>query len=87
VGIAELRQTLTHALESAEQGNVSETVRVLKAALHDVDRDRLLTTTEAARLLGVRSINTVKAWCRTGYLYDNRSLAAMAEVCRSRKSA
>jgi hypothetical protein len=86
MGIAELRQTLTHALESAEQGNVSETVRVLKAALQDVDRDRLLTTTEAAQLLGVCSINTVKAWCRSGYIkgivQGGRTLIPMAEIER-----
>jgi hypothetical protein len=90
MGIAELRQTLTHALESAEQGNVSETVRVLKAALQDVDRDRLLTTTEAAQLLGVRSINTVKAWCRSGYIkgvvQGGRTLIPMAEIERIQES-
>ncbi len=64
MSITELRQTLTQALTSAEEGNVSETVRALKAPLQDVDSERLLTTTEAARLLGVRSINTINSLSR-----------------------
>ncbi len=90
MGITELRQTLTQALTSAEEGNVSETVRALKAALQDVDGQRLLTTTEAAQLLGVRSINTVKSWVRTGYVggvvHGGRTLIPMSEIERIQDS-
>ncbi len=90
MGIAELRETLTHALTSAEAGNVPETVRVLRAALEDVDGERLLTTTEAARMLGIRSINTIKAWRRQGYItgvtIGNRTLIPMTEVERLQAS-
>ncbi len=90
MSITELRQTLTQALTSAEEGNVSETVRALKAALQDVDSERLLTTTEAARLLGVRSINTIKSWCRTGYIkgvtHGSRTLIPMSDIERIQNS-
>ena len=90
MSITELRQTLTHALASAEEGNVSETVRALKVALRDVDGERLLTTTEAAQLLGVRSINTIKSWCRTGYIkgvaHGNRTLIPLSEIERIQNS-
>ncbi len=90
MGIAELRETLTHALTSAEAGNVPETVRVLRAALEDVDGERLLTTTEAAQVLGIRSINTIKSWYRRGYItgvtIGNRTLIPMTEVERLQSS-
>lgn len=90
MSITELRERLTHALTSAEEGNVSETVRALRAALRDVDAERLLTTTEAARLLGVRSINTIKSWCRTGYItgvtHGSRTLIPMSEIERIQDS-
>lgn len=67
-----------------------ETVRMLKTALHDVDAGRLLTTTEAAQLLGVRSINTIKAWCRSGYLHGitqgSRTLIPISEIERVQDS-
>lgn len=86
MGIAELRERLTHALTSAEAGNVPETVRMLRAALQDVDAERLVTTTEAARLLGVRSINTIKSWRRSGYITGitkgSRTMIPLAEIER-----
>ena len=86
MGIAELRERLTHALSSAEAGDVPETVRTLRAALQDVDAGRLVTTTEAARLLGVRSINTIKSWCRGGYItgitQGSRTMIPLAEIER-----
>ena len=88
--IAELRQTLTRALTSAEEGNVSETVRALKTALQDVDERRFLTDAEAARLLGVRSVNTVNSWARTGYIegmaHGDRVLIPMSEIERIQNS-
>lgn len=86
MSIVELRQTLAHALASAEAGDGAETVRALKVALRDVDAGRLLTTTEAAQLLGVRSINTIKSWCRSGYIkgvkQGSRTLIPLSEVER-----
>jgi Helix-turn-helix domain len=81
-----LRKDLQTVIEQAEAGNTAEVVRTAQKALRELDGAWLLTTTEAAEALGVRSINTVKLWCRTGLLSSvqrgNRMMIPLAEIER-----
>jgi hypothetical protein len=82
----QLRQDLQAVIAQAEAGNTAEVVRTAQKALHELRADRLLTTTEAAEALGVRSINTVKLWCRSGFLSyvqrGNRTMIPLGEIER-----
>jgi len=86
----QLRQDLRVVIEQAEAGNTAEVVRTAQKALQELESDRLLTTTEAAEALGVRSINTVKLWCRNGFLASvqrgNGAMIPLTEVERVRDS-
>jgi len=86
----QLRQDLRVVIAQAEAGNTAEVVRTVQKALQELESDRLLTTTEAAEALGVRSINTVKLWCRNGFLASaqrgNRTMIPLTEVERVRES-
>ena len=81
-----LRKDLQTVIEQAEAGKTAEGVRTAQKALRELDGARLPTTTEAAEALGVRSINTVKLWCRTGFLSSvqrgNRMVIPLAEIER-----
>lgn len=86
----QLRQDLRAVIAQAEAGNTDEVVRTAQRVLEELDGERLLTTTEAAAALGVRSINTVKLWCRNGFLASvqrgNRTMIPLAEIERVRDS-
>ena len=62
----------------------------LKHALEEATtRDHLLTTSEAAAALGVKSVNTVKYWCKSGYIQgikrNGRTLVPLSEIERIRE--
>lgn len=86
----QLRQDLRAVIAQAEAGNTAAVVRTAQKALQELDGDRLLTTTEAAEALGVRSINTIKLWCRNGFLASvrrgNRTMIPLTEIERVRAS-
>jgi Helix-turn-helix domain len=86
--IETLRAELERARQAARAGDVATVLRELDQAVAALDADRLLTTTEAAHLLGIRSPNTVLAWCRTGYIQGakrgGRTLIPLAEIERIR---
>jgi excisionase family DNA binding protein len=73
-----LRALETLATQLREQGQTApvETIQQALEALRRADKAAaerdLLTTTEAARLLGVRSVNTVKRWASAGRLEGYR---------------
>jgi hypothetical protein len=86
---ATVRLALERARQAARQGDMECVVQTLDHALAQIDADRLLTTMEAAQLLGIRSPNTILAWCRTGYLHGvkrgGRTLVPLSEVERIRE--
>jgi len=64
--IEALREEAVKARKRAEKYGDKDLLAVLDALLDLLGEGTLLTTTEAAQLLGIRSVNTVKALIRAG---------------------
>ncbi len=64
MGKLDVRGDLEAIKSSAEAGNLEEVVQRVNHALRALDENPLLTTTEAARLLDIRSVNTLKLLVR-----------------------
>ena len=84
--IETLRTELERARQAARAGGLATVLQELDHAVASLDADQLLTTTEAARLLGIRAPNTLLAWCRTGYITGvkrgGRTMISLAEIER-----
>lgn len=84
MGIKDLRQDLEAIRASAQAGDLARVVQRVSEALHALDGGRLLTTTEAAELLGIRSVNTLKVRVRQlgvpHEMHGNRMMLPLAEV-------
>lgn len=84
---SEIEQSLA-LLETAAatDANVKAAAEKLRRALRDAEAHNLLTTAEAAAALGVRSINTVKRWVKTGYIHgvqrNERTMIPVSEILR-----
>ncbi len=80
-----LEESLT-ILSDVADARAGEAASRIRAALREADQEEFLTTTEAARALGIRSVNTIKLWVRTGYLQGKkmggRTLIPRSEVAR-----
>ena len=85
-----MRSALEAILHQAQEGDLDGVIQTTQRTLEALDGGQLLTTREAARLLGIRSINTLKALViRNGIPYQkvgNRMMLPLAEVERLRQS-
>ena len=91
MAIADVRKDLEAIRAYAEAGDLSHVVQTVEQALYALDAPRLLTTTEAATLLGVRSVNTLKLLVRrSGLPYEahgNRMMIPMSTLEQLQDSA
>ena len=89
--IAELRDDLQAARSLLATGDTGAAAHKLDDALQRLAAHRLLTTTEAAQVLGIRSVNTLKALVRVEgiqtVMHGNRMMIPLSEVERIRESA
>ena len=76
---------LLQAAQSSDP-HVQEAAKRLQHALEEAAGPDLLTTTQAASALGVKSVNTVKYWCKIGYIHgvkrNGRTMIPLAEIER-----
>ncbi|HEY8309534.1 MAG TPA: helix-turn-helix domain-containing protein [Gemmatimonadaceae bacterium] len=90
MSITKAREELQRARQLIASGKSEEALQNLDQAIREMEPERLLTTTEAAEALGVRSVNTIKGWCHTGYLRGvgrgSRIMIPLAEVERIQNS-
>lgn len=86
MNIAELRHDLEEARARLREGDADRALDTVDRALRALDGERLLTTTEAAQALGIRSVNTLKALVRTEGVHTvshgNRMMIPLAEIER-----
>lgn len=86
--LAQAREDIRRARALAEARGEDDVVRLLDQALAGVSPEHLLTTTEAAAVLDVRSVNTLKALVRVEGLrtvqHGNRTMIPLSEVERIR---
>jgi hypothetical protein len=88
--ISELRKALEEIRTHAEEGDLEEVIQATDHAIHELDSSRLLTTREAADMLGIRSVNTLKLLVlQKGIPYQmngNRMMIPLAELERIQDS-
>lgn len=70
--LTDLRQELEGARAEAIQANNARVVEKLDRILAGLNHEVLLTTGEAAGLLGIGSVNTIKAMVRTGRIQSRK---------------
>jgi len=84
--VRDVRDHVEAARKLIDEGDAAEAQKHLSIAARQLDPGTMLTTTEAADLLGIRSKNTIKAMARRGQiaaaLRGNRYMIPMTEIIR-----
>jgi hypothetical protein len=84
--LAEVRTNLQVARERLIAGDTETAVQKIDRVLDELAPERLVTTDDAAQLLGIRSEYMVRLLCRTGFLdcrtEANRILVPVSEIDR-----
>ena len=85
-----LRESLEQIRSYVEVGATDKALDKITATLRSLDKERLLTTTEAAELLGIRSVNTLKSLLRLEQVptvrRGNRTMIALGELEKVRRN-
>jgi hypothetical protein len=85
-----VRADLEQLKRYLQAGLTDQALAALDQALDELRPDQLLTTTEAAQALGIRSVNTLKVLLRSEGVatvsHGNRTMIPLAEVERLRDS-
>lgn len=86
-----LREDLRVIRALLTTGDTAAAARKLDETLQGLDAQRLLTTSEAAAVLGIRSVNTLKALVRVEgietVMHGNRMMIPLCEMERLRDTA
>jgi len=84
--VSDVRDHIEAARKLIDEGDADEAQKHLSIAAGQLDSSAMLTTTEAAEMLGIRSKNTIKAMARRGQiaaaLRGNRYMIPMTEIIR-----
>src|SRR5690242_17170494 len=90
MNVADLRKDLETIRASAQAGDLNQIVQTVDHALRTLDGSRLLTTKQAAQLLGIRSVNTLKLLVRQSAvpyeMHGNRMMLPVSTVEQLQKS-
>lgn len=91
MSLTDLRKDLETIRASAQNGDLSQIVQTVDHALRALDGSCLLTTSEAAELLGIRSVNTLKLLVRQSdvpyAMHGNRMMLPVSALEQLQQSA
>jgi hypothetical protein len=91
MAIRTVREDLEQLRAYVVDGETDKALATIDHALRELEPERLLTTTEAARALNIRSVNTLKVLLRleaaNTVRHGNRIMIPLAEVERLRDAA
>jgi len=89
--LRELREDLEQLRAYVADGNRDEALRRIDQTLQGLDGERRVTTTEAAELLGIQSVEIVRLLCNRGDIQytvgdDGEAMISLSEIERVRDS-
>jgi len=89
--LTDLRDDLKELRAYVADGNTDEALRKIDRTLQQLDGERRVTTTEAAMLLGIQSVEIVRLLCNRGdirYIVgnDGEAMVSLSEIERVRDS-
>ncbi len=89
--LTDLREDLKELRAYVAEGNTDEALRKIDRTLQELDGERRVTTTEAAALLGIQSVEIVRLLCNRGDIRytvgdDGEAMISLSEIERVRDS-
>ncbi len=89
--LTDLREDLKELRAYVADGNTDEALRRIDRTLQELDGERRVTTTEAAELLGIQSVEIVRLLCNRGDIRytvgdDGEAMISLSEIERVRDS-